>query len=133
MSGQIAYEVYREALASRTRNWHELKREEAHAQKTDQDFDQWLRENKPEELNRYFMGDYDAMPAHTKAGWEAFATHAGKGVESAWNNYADKACSNFHRERGIILPRYDELADSQKEAISRAVSVCCSVSASARP
>lgn len=133
MSGQIAYEAYREALASRTRNWHELKRDVDHAQKTDEGFDRWLRENRPEELNRYFMGDYDAMPDHTKAGWGAFATHADEGVESAWSHYVDEAIANFHGDRTIVLPRYEELAKDQKDAVSAAVLACWSASVSARP
>ena len=121
MKAQIAYEAYRDSLISRTRNWHELKAEAEHRDKTDEVFDIWLKENKSDALARYFMGEYDAMPEHTKNGWEAFADNASNGIEDAWNNYADAARSNFHKDKGIYLPRYETLDPDQKLAVEHAV------------
>lgn len=67
------------------------------------------------------MGEYDSMPKHTKEGWEAFAHHASNGVEEAWNHYADAARSNFHKDEGIFLPRYETLDPDQKTAAEHAV------------
>ena len=121
MSAQIAYEAYRDHLKSRTRNWHLLKAEEAHKDIEDDAFDKWLIENKSDELTRYFMGEYDDMPEHSKGGWEAFVEHASEGAEAAWNNYAVAAVSNFHKEKGVTLPRYETLAPDQQEAVGVAV------------
>lgn len=121
MTAQIAYEAYRDSLQSHTRNWHALKAEAEHKDKSDEMFDAWLRENKRDELSRFFMGEYDAMPEHTKDGWKAFAENASLGVEEAWNNYADAARSNFHKDRGILLPRYETLDPDQKIAVEHAV------------
>ena len=120
MKAQIAYEAYRDCLKSRTRNWHELRA--GHLDKTDDIFDTWLRENKSSaELPRYFMGDYDSMPQHTKNGWEAFAENASEGFEAAWNKYADAAGANFHKDKGTFLPRYETLSSDQKIAVKHAV------------
>lgn len=67
------------------------------------------------------MGEYDAMPQHTKDGWHAFADNASNGGEAAWNKYADVARSNFHGDKGIVLPRYETLAPDQKIAVEHAV------------
>ena len=69
MKAQIAYEAYRVSLKSRTRNWHELKRNKEHEDKSDEVFDAWLKENKASMLSRYYMGEFDAMPPHSQAGW----------------------------------------------------------------
>jgi len=121
MKEQIAYETYRDSLKSRTRNWHELKAEAVHKDKANEIFDTWLRENKSDILPRYFMGEYDAIPQHTKDGWEAFVDHASNGAEEAWNNYADVARSNFHKDKGITLPRYETLGPDQQIAVAHAV------------
>ena len=117
----IAYQAYRKYLQSRTRNWHELKKTVANHENTPEAFDEWLRTQVDANLPRYFMGDYDAMPPHTKKGWHAFAENAGGGPEAAWNSYADAALSNFHKDSGTTLPRYETLDKDQQEAITSAI------------
>lgn len=129
---QMAYESYRESLKSRTRNWHELKADAEHKDKSDETFDTWLSDNKREVLSRYFMGEYNLMPQHTKDGWEAFADNASNGLETAWNNYTDAARSNFHKDKGIFLARYATLDPDQKIAVEHAVNRVLEMSPSFR-
>ena len=117
----LAYQAYREYLQSRTRNWHEIKKTPEHNEKSAEAFDEWLRTHEAANLPRYFMGEYDAMPSHTKEGWDAFADNAPSGSEEAWNSYAEAARSNFHKDKGITLPRYETLDADQQEAVTAAV------------
>lgn len=133
MREQTAYEAYRESLHSRTRNWHELRKSAEHKDKSDEVFDTWLKENQSDSLSRYFMGDYDAMPEHTKAGWAAFAENAANGPEEAWNSYANAARSNFHKDKGILLPRYDAIDPDQQAAVQHAVERVLELSSAHRP
>lgn len=133
MTAQIAYETYREALHARTRNWHVEKAKPEHQSKSDIEFDQWLRDNQAAMLNRYFMGSFDAMPAHTTSGWEAFAEHAEEGPESAWNNYVKAAVLNFHGDKGLTLPIYTALDPDQREAVHCAVEGVMDYKAQFRP
>lgn len=133
MEEQIAYETYRDSLKSRTRSWHKLKAEAVHKDKTEEIFDIWLRENKHDNLSRYFMGDYNAMPQHTKDGWKAFVEHALNGAERAWNKYVDVAHLNFHGDKNIILPRYNDLDLDQQSALEQAITKVLEPSYSSRP
>jgi hypothetical protein len=120
MTGKVAYEAYKTILKSHTRNWFELKEKSEHKGRSDEGFDRWLKDNESDKLNRYFMGDYESMPAHTKAGWDAFADKAGEGAEVAWNNYVTVAKLNFHKV--LPLPNFMELMLDQQAALKAAVS-----------
>ncbi len=63
------------------------------------------------------------MPAHTKAGWEAFAEHAAEGAEAAWASYVAAARLNFHGDAAFVLPAYGSLAADQKDALEAAVAL----------
>ena len=121
MNGQIAYEAYRNFLNSRTRRWHELKALPEHENKSDDDLDAWIKENFHDRVDNYFMGDYEAMPEHSKQGWNAFAEHVSDGPEAAWHAYCEVAKLNFHQQKQITLPRYVTLASDQQAAIESAV------------
>lgn len=122
MNGQTAYEAYKASLNSRTRPWYDLKSRSEHEGREAAEFDQWLKENKPDELTRFFMGDYELMPSHSREGWEAFAAAAIEKPNEpaeAWNSYASKADLNFHKDRRI--PFFEQLATDQKDAIKVAM------------
>jgi hypothetical protein len=123
MKAEIAYQVYRDSLQARTRNWHELRADPIHKDISNEELDRWVEKYKADQLSRFFMGEYDAMPPHTKKGWEAFAENAEHGAESAWNSYVVAAQLNFHKDKAIVivLPLYERLAVEQKEAVANAV------------
>lgn len=133
MNAQIAYEAYRDSLKSRTRKWHELRAVPAHQNMADEMLDAWIREHHKDTVTYYFMGEYQDMPEHTKSGWVAFAEHAGDGAETAWSNYCIAARSNFHKGKGIVLPRYEALAPDQQEAVQYAVMQVLEHSSSFKP
>ena len=83
--------------------------------------DEWLFRNEVESLTHFFMGDYETMPAHTIAGWDAFAGRADEGEEIAWNEYVRTAGINFHGDHKKKLPFYTELAADQQDALKHAV------------
>jgi len=122
---QTAYEAYATHLTHRTRNWHELKKTANHQDKSDEELDDWIRENKKEELARFSMGTYEAMDTprhqHTIKGWKAFARNAEQGEEEAWNSYTEAAKVNFHGDKFFPLPSFDALDDDQKAACQYAV------------